>query len=214
MIVEMACLYTSCECPSRRSRTQKLSNHVTTPCSFTPFTRKMASGVLPLRTWLRKVSCKFCERSAAIVVVPVYLPAGPFPPAYCQPAVPLGFLFTSAWTLALQGTRPDGASTSWGKIGQIRPNAEASAPFGKAVEGLPQGFRNRAGPPVANRLAVDPDDRHHDLGRGAQERLAGGQGLCNRKGTLLKGQALRRDRPQQHVPGDAAQDRCVGSPGD
>src|SRR5262245_29434821 len=88
MIVKMACLYTSCECPSRRSRTQKLSNHVTTPCSFTPFTRKMVSGVFPFRTWLRKVSCKFCERSAAIVVVPVY-PAGPYPQIYCQPAVPL-----------------------------------------------------------------------------------------------------------------------------
>src|SRR5215831_4323894 len=79
MIVDIACLYTSCECPSRRSSTQKLSNQVTTPCSFTPFTRKIVSGVLFLRTWLRKVSCRFCERSAAIVAVPSSYPAGPFP---------------------------------------------------------------------------------------------------------------------------------------
>src|SRR5882757_8186748 len=78
MMVEMACLYTSCEWPSRRSSTQKLSNHVTTPCSFTPFTRKMVRGVLFLRTWLRKVSCRFCARSAAIVVVPFFA-RGPLP---------------------------------------------------------------------------------------------------------------------------------------
>src|SRR5215470_13479815 len=60
MIVDIACLYTSCECPSRRSRTQKLSNQLTTPCSFTPFTRKMVSGVFDLRTLFRKVSCRFC----------------------------------------------------------------------------------------------------------------------------------------------------------
>src|SRR5215468_6729186 len=70
MMVEIACLYTSCECPSRRRSTQKLSNQVTTPCSFTPLTRKIVSGVLFFRTWFRKVSWRFCERSAAIVVVP------------------------------------------------------------------------------------------------------------------------------------------------
>src|SRR6185436_14354933 len=60
MIVEMACLYTSWDCPSLRSRTQKLSNQLTTPCNLTPFTRKMVSGVLDFRTLLRKVSCRFC----------------------------------------------------------------------------------------------------------------------------------------------------------
>src|SRR5215468_9992145 len=80
MIVDMACLYTSCEWPSRRNSTQKLSNQVTTPCSLTPLTRKIVRGVLLLRTWFRKVSCKFCERSAAIVVFR-FLPAGPFPRA-------------------------------------------------------------------------------------------------------------------------------------
>jgi hypothetical protein len=81
----------------------------------------MVSGVLPLRTWLRKVSCKFCERSAAIVVVPVYLPAGPFPQTYCQPRRAPGFwiLLTGVWTLVLQGTGRDGASTSWGKTGNF-----------------------------------------------------------------------------------------------
>ncbi len=48
MIVEIACLYTSCECPSRRRRTQKLSNQVTMPCSFTPLIRKIVSGRLLL----------------------------------------------------------------------------------------------------------------------------------------------------------------------
>src|SRR5882672_11090990 len=79
MIVEIACLYTSCECPSRRSSTQKLSNQVTTPCSFTPFTRKIVRGVLFLRTWFRKVSCRFCERSAAIVAVPSFFARRPLP---------------------------------------------------------------------------------------------------------------------------------------
>src|ERR1700704_5376367 len=87
MIVEMACLYTSCEWPSRRSSTQKLSNQVTTPCSFTPFTRKIVSGVLFLRTWLRKVSCRFCERSAAIVAVPFFCSQAPSREPYCQVAV-------------------------------------------------------------------------------------------------------------------------------
>src|SRR5882757_8510983 len=87
MIVEIACLYTSCECPSRRSSTQKLSNQVTTPCSFTPFTRKIVSGVLFLRTWLRKVSCRFCERSAAIVAVPFFCSQAPSREPYCQVAV-------------------------------------------------------------------------------------------------------------------------------
>src|SRR5215467_6881633 len=45
----------------------------------------MVSGVLFLRTWLRKVSCRFCARSDAILVVPeVIVPCfwprgGPFP---------------------------------------------------------------------------------------------------------------------------------------
>src|SRR5882757_1191380 len=85
MMVDIACLYTSCECPSRRSSTQKLSNHVTTPCNLTPLTRKIVRGVLLLRTWFRKVSCRFCERSAAIVFVPFFV-AGPFPRAYGQVA--------------------------------------------------------------------------------------------------------------------------------
>src|ERR1700693_349853 len=78
MIDDIALLETRCECPSRRSNRQKLSNQVTTPCSLTPFTRKMVSGILALRTWLRKVSCKFCARSAAMAVVP-FLSRGALP---------------------------------------------------------------------------------------------------------------------------------------
>src|ERR1700761_1332048 len=60
MTVEIACLYTSWAWPSRRSRTQKLSNQVILPCSLTPLTRKMVTGDLLLRTALRNVSCRFC----------------------------------------------------------------------------------------------------------------------------------------------------------
>ena len=38
------------------SSTEKLSNQVTIPCSFTPFTRKIVTGVLFLRRWFRKTS--------------------------------------------------------------------------------------------------------------------------------------------------------------
>src|SRR5215831_16063878 len=118
MIVDIACLYTSCECPSRRSSTQKLSNQVTSPCSLTPFTRKIVSGVLFLRTWLRKVSCRFCERSAAIVAVPFFSHAGPFPASLI--ARPPCSFFSLAYpdgarTPPLQGTSAGSASTSWGQ---------------------------------------------------------------------------------------------------
>src|SRR5215467_3443442 len=89
MIVDMACLYTSCECPSRRSSTQKLSNHVTTPCNLTPLTRKIVRGVLLLRTWFRKVSCRFCERSAAIVFVPFFVARGPLPASFWPSHLPM-----------------------------------------------------------------------------------------------------------------------------
>src|SRR5882757_4449926 len=124
MIVEIACLYTSCECPSRRSSTQKLSNQVTTPCSLTPLTRKIVSGVLLLRTWFRKVSCRFCERSAAIVVIP-FLARGPLPARlFCPASVPLvlTILTHETWRLALQGTAGARASGSWWQ----------NAPFGRA----------------------------------------------------------------------------------
>src|SRR5215469_15702381 len=61
--VEIACLYTSCECASRRSSTQKLSNQVMMPWSFTPLTRKTVTGVLFLRTWFKNTSCTFCDFS-------------------------------------------------------------------------------------------------------------------------------------------------------
>ena len=47
--VEMACLYTSWLCPSRRNSTEKLSNDVAIPCSLTPLTRNIVIGVLFLR---------------------------------------------------------------------------------------------------------------------------------------------------------------------
>ena len=55
-IVDTACLYSNCAVPSRRSSIEKASNQVMTPCSFTPFIRKMVSGVLSLRTALRNWS--------------------------------------------------------------------------------------------------------------------------------------------------------------
>src|SRR5690606_17589257 len=66
MMVEIACLYTSCEWPSRRNSTQKLSNDVTTPVSLTPLIKKIVRGFLLLRTVFRNKSCKFCERSAIV----------------------------------------------------------------------------------------------------------------------------------------------------
>src|SRR3954471_446492 len=57
------------------------------PCSFTPLTRKIVSGVLVLRTWLRKVSCRFCARSAAIFIIPHFL---------FEPAARLDGLFPAA----------------------------------------------------------------------------------------------------------------------
>ena len=56
MTVLMACLYTSWVCPSRRSKTEKLSNQVMMPCSLTPFTRNTVTGVLFFRTWFRNTS--------------------------------------------------------------------------------------------------------------------------------------------------------------
>lgn len=64
MMVEIACLYTNCECPSLRKSTQKLSKDVTTPVSFTPLIKKIVSEIFCLRTVFRNRSCKFCERSA------------------------------------------------------------------------------------------------------------------------------------------------------
>src|ERR1043165_4148434 len=74
--VEIACLYTSCECASRRSSTQKLSNQVMIPCNFTPFTRKTVTGVLFLRTWFKNTSCTFCDFSADMGSLPSFLEPG------------------------------------------------------------------------------------------------------------------------------------------
>eukprot|EP00657_Telonema_sp_P-1_P002498 TRINITY_DN1579_c0_g1_i2.p1 TRINITY_DN1579_c0_g1~~TRINITY_DN1579_c0_g1_i2.p1 ORF type:complete len:126 (+),score=52.48 TRINITY_DN1579_c0_g1_i2:97-474(+) len=62
--VEIACLYTSWECPSRRNNTQKLSNQVITPCSLTPLTKNTVTGVLDLRTALRKTSVSYTHLRA------------------------------------------------------------------------------------------------------------------------------------------------------
>src|SRR3954467_3538781 len=77
------------------------------PCSFTPLTRKIVSGVLVLRTWLRKVSCRFCARSAAIVVVP---------PFFIEPVAALLWSLTPAARLPLR-------SPSEGPAGAIRRQA-------------------------------------------------------------------------------------------
>src|SRR6185369_14296793 len=80
MTVEIACLYTSWECASRRSSTQKLSNQVMIPCSFTPLTRKTVTGVLFLRTWFRNTSCTFWDFSVGMRV-PLFGFLGPVEPA-------------------------------------------------------------------------------------------------------------------------------------
>ena len=55
IIVEIACLYTSCTVPSLLKRTEKLSNQVITPWSLTPLTKKRAQKILS--------SVKILERS-------------------------------------------------------------------------------------------------------------------------------------------------------
>src|SRR5262252_3285897 len=69
--VEIACLYTSCECASRRNRTQKLSNQVIIPWSLTPLTRKMVTGVLFFLTWFKNTSCTFCDFSGVMGLPPL-----------------------------------------------------------------------------------------------------------------------------------------------
>src|SRR5437016_4820519 len=64
MMVEIECLYTSCEEPSRRSSSEKASNQVMTPWSLTPLTRKMVTGCLARRTLFRKWSCRLSDRAA------------------------------------------------------------------------------------------------------------------------------------------------------
>src|SRR4051794_39177641 len=86
------------------------------PCSFTPLTRKIVSGVLVLRTWLRKVSCRFCARSAAIVIIPHFL---------IEPAARLDGLFPAA--------KPPLRSPSEGPAGAIRRQARF---LGKRVPGV------------------------------------------------------------------------------
>src|SRR5215471_7004502 len=210
MIVDMACLYTSCECPSRRSSTQKLSNQVTTPCSFTPFTRKIVSGVLFLRTWLRKVSCRFCERSAAIVVVPFSRSRAPCRETYCQVAVPI---FSSQ--------DPDPAITSHGrgrckhKLGARPPcrgQRGPSAPLGVAVKFRAERSCNRPRRPIANGPVIDANDGHDDLAGRGQEGLAGAIGFFDREGALLKLQALGFDHVDQHGSCDAPQNSAIGWP--
>src|SRR5205085_4963298 len=61
--------------PSRRSRTEKLSNQVMIPCSFTPFTRNMVTGVLLRRRLLRNMSCRLLTLSGIALSFRVILAA-------------------------------------------------------------------------------------------------------------------------------------------
>src|SRR5687768_4255502 len=56
----------SCAWPSRRSSTEKLSNQVMMPWSFTPLTRNMVTGVLVRRSVLRNMSWRLLTLSAII----------------------------------------------------------------------------------------------------------------------------------------------------
>src|SRR5215475_4002347 len=212
MMVEIACLYTSWECPSRRSRTQKLSNQVTTPCNLTPFTRKIVSGVLFLRTWLRKVSCRFCERSAAIVVVPFSRSRAPCRETYCQVAVPI---FSS------QDPDPTITSHVGGrckhKLGARPPcrgQRGPSGPLGVAVKFRAERGCNRSWRPIADGPVIDANHGHDDLAGRGQEGLAGATGFFDRERAFLELQALGFDNVDQHGSGDAPQNSAVGWPRD
>src|SRR5215203_5637562 len=56
----------SCAWPSRRSSTEKLSNQVMMPWSFTPLTRNMVTGVLVRRSVLRNMSWRLLTLSAIL----------------------------------------------------------------------------------------------------------------------------------------------------
>ena len=73
IIVEMACLYTSWDCPSRRRRMQKLSNHVMTPCSLTPLIKNTVTGIFVLRTWFKNASYRFWRSEAIIFTFFLFL---------------------------------------------------------------------------------------------------------------------------------------------
>src|SRR5262245_33450781 len=210
MMVEIACLYTSCECPSRRSNTQKLSNQVTTPCSFTPFTRKIVSGVLFFRTWLRNVSCRFCERSAAIVVVPFYCSRAPSRETYCQVAVPICTRKRSTGPGPHHyKPRPRAAQA---QVGGTRRATRPSVRLGIAVKFRAQCGCNQPGCPIADRTLVNANNRHDDLAGRGQEGLAGAIGFLHGKGALLKLQALGSDHVDQHGPCNAPQNSIIRRP--
>src|SRR5260370_6712203 len=164
MIVEMACLYTSCDCPSRRNSTQKLSNQVTTPCSFTPFTRKIVSGVLFFRTWLRNVSCRFCERSAAIVVVPFYRSRAPSPRLIAKSLCP----FRTRARSTGPGPRhyKPRPRTAQAQVGGTRRATRPSGRLGMAVKfDGPRGC-NQTGGPLPDPAPADAKKRHDALAWG------------------------------------------------
>ena len=69
----------------------------------------------------------------------------------------------------------------------------ASEDLGMGVEIAAQGFYNRTGPALTDRLTVYPDHWHYRLARGRDKCFAGRMGLLDREGTLLETQALRRD---------------------
>src|SRR4051812_34783483 len=64
--VAMVCLYTSCTCGPRRSRTEKLSKPVMLPCSLTPLDKKIVTGIFFLRSVFKNTSWIFCDFSAAM----------------------------------------------------------------------------------------------------------------------------------------------------
>src|SRR5580704_1700231 len=226
MMVEMACLYTSCECPSRRSSTQKLSNQVTTPCSLTPFTKKIVSGILFLRTWLRKVSCRFCARSAAMAVVPFFVPRAPTSRVFSCPFAVIVFRSFSLIRFPgrmdpkdrpLEGASGGDASPSWAKLSRKGPSSGRCGKnylpsLGIAVKFLPQRHCDRARSAIPDRAAVDAHHRHHDLGRRGDEGLSRGIGLFQRERPFFDSERQRLDDIERDGAGDTAQDGVVGLP--
>src|SRR4051812_15830834 len=213
MMVEIACLYTSWECPSRRNKTQKLSNQVTTPWSLTPFTRKIVSGVLFLRTLLRKVSWRFCARSAGMAVVSVFFQV---PRPRCWSWNDPGESSKEAKSTTGIGIRlyrvrsrkPTLLISGWCPVS----DRKRSRKFGVTVEFAAERCRDRAGRAIAQKLPIYPHHRQHDLTGGCHKCFACRLRLGQGEGTLVQLQPLRLDDLEHDGAGNSTQDAGVGRP--
>ncbi len=163
--------------------------------------QNIVRGVLLLRTWFRKVSCRFCERSAAIVLFR-FLSRAPSRDVMAKSLAHAGVTIGLAvfWIVQslgeqgpgwrLQGTRRAGASRSWRQCTIL--SARDSRPFGVAVES-----RRRAEPPARafryRPASVDAHHRHDDLAGGRHKGFARPMSLGDGEWALLKNKPLSFD---------------------